>query len=60
MPAHPRAVSSSKIAASWLPVAIFYALGFEHAVVNMFLIPPAMLMGAKITFFQWLVWNRFR
>jgi formate/nitrite transporter len=47
-----------KIAASWLPVAIFYALGFEHAVVNMFLIPTAMLMGAKISFFQWLVWNQ--
>ena len=47
-----------KIAASWLPVAIFYALGFEHAVVNMFLIPTAMLMGAKISFFQWIVWNQ--
>ena len=24
----------------------------------MFLIPTAMLMGAKISFFQWLVWNQ--
>jgi formate/nitrite transporter FocA (FNT family) len=24
----------------------------------MFLIPTAMLLGAKITFFQWLVWNQ--
>jgi formate/nitrite transporter FocA (FNT family) len=47
-----------KIAASWLPVTIFYALGFEHAVVNMFLIPTAMLLGAKISFYQWLVWNQ--
>jgi formate/nitrite transporter len=47
-----------KIAAAWLPVTIFYAMGFEHAVVNMFLIPTAMLLGAKITFFQWLVWNQ--
>jgi formate/nitrite transporter len=47
-----------KIAAAWLPVTIFYALGFEHAVVNMFLIPTAMLLGAKISFFQWLVWNQ--
>ena len=47
-----------KIAAAWLPVTIFYAMGFEHAVVNMFLIPTAMLLGGKITFFQWLVWNQ--
>jgi formate transporter len=47
-----------KIAAAWLPVTIFYAMGFEHAVVNMFLIPTAMLMGAKISFAQWLLWNQ--
>ncbi len=33
-------------------------MGFEHAVVNMFLIPTAMLMGAKISFAQWLFWNQ--
>jgi len=47
-----------KIAAAWLPITIFYALGFEHAVVNMFLIPTAMLLGAKISFAQWLLWNQ--
>jgi formate/nitrite transporter len=47
-----------KIAAAWLPVTIFYAMGFEHAVVNMFLIPTAMLLGAKISFAQWLLWNQ--
>ncbi len=47
-----------KIAAAWLPIVIFYALGFEHAVVNMFLIPTAMLLGAKISVAQWLLWNQ--
>jgi len=47
-----------KIVAAWLPITIFYALGFEHAVVNMFLIPTAMLLGAKISFAQWLLWNQ--
>ncbi|WP_423802195.1 formate/nitrite transporter family protein [Neobacillus sp. SAB-20_R2A] len=54
-------VSSStigKIAAMWLPVFLFFAHGFEHAVVNMFLIPTAMLMGAHISFGDWWLWNQ--
>src|SRR5207245_1119667 len=35
-----------KIAAAWMPVFIFFAQGFEHSVVNMFIIPTGMLMGA--------------
>ncbi len=30
-----------KIAAMWLPIMTFFALGFEHSVVNMYLIPSA-------------------
>ncbi|MBP2239619.1 formate/nitrite transporter [Cytobacillus eiseniae] len=54
-------VSSStigKIAAMWLPVFLFFAHGFEHAVVNMFVIPTAMLMGADISFSDWWLWNQ--
>lgn len=54
-------VSSStigKIAAMWLPVFLFFALGFEHAVVNMFVIPTAIFMGADISFADWWVWNQ--
>jgi formate/nitrite transporter len=47
-----------KIAACWLPIVIFYALGFEHAVVNMFVIPTGMLLGAKVSFAQWWMWNQ--
>jgi formate/nitrite transporter FocA (FNT family) len=47
-----------KIAACWLPIVIFYALGFEHAVVNMFVIPTGMLLGAKVSFAQWWIWNQ--
>ena len=38
-----------KIAATWLPIFLFFALGFEHAVVNMFIIPTGMLLGAKVS-----------
>src|SRR5437899_2603031 len=38
-----------KIATAWMPVFIFFAQGFEHSVVNMFLITTVMMLGAKIT-----------
>ncbi len=47
-----------KIAAMWLPILTFFALGFEHAVVNMFLMPTGMLFGANITLFDWWFWNQ--
>ena len=46
-----------KIAAMWLPIMTFFALGFEHSVVNMFLIPSGMMLGAPISVGQWLFWN---
>lgn len=47
-----------KIAATWMPIFIFFAQGFEHAVVNMFLIPTAMILGAKVTVLDWWLWNQ--
>ena len=46
-----------KIAAMWLPIMTFFALGFEHSVVNMFLIPSGMMLGAPISVGQALIWN---
>jgi formate transporter len=47
-----------KIAAMWLPIVIFFAQGFEHAVVNMFVIPAGMILGADVTIADWWVWNQ--
>jgi len=47
-----------KIAAAWLPIFTFFAQGFEHSVVNMFVIPTGMLLGAKVTFSSWWLWNQ--
>ena len=47
-----------KIAAMWLPILIFFAQGFEHAVVNMFVIPAGMILGADVTIADWWVWNQ--
>ena len=47
-----------KIATAWMPIFIFFAQGFEHAVVNMFIIPTGMLLGAKVTLSEWWLWNQ--
>jgi formate/nitrite transporter len=47
-----------KIAAMWLPVLTFFAQGFEHSVVNMFVIPTGLLLGAKVSVADWWLWNQ--
>ena len=47
-----------RIAAAWMPILVFFAQGFEHSVVNMFVIPAGMLMGAKISLADWWIWNQ--
>jgi formate/nitrite transporter len=47
-----------KIATAWMPVFIFFAQGFEHSVVNMFLIPTGMMMGARVSVADWWLWNQ--
>lgn len=47
-----------RISAIWLPIFTFFALGLEHCVVNMFVIPAAMLLGAPISAADWWLWNQ--
>jgi formate/nitrite transporter len=47
-----------KIVAMWLPIMTFFAQGFEHSVVNMFVIPAGMILGAKVSFAEWWLWNQ--
>src|SRR5262245_47112240 len=47
-----------KIATAWMPVFVFFAQGFEHSVVNMFLIPTGVMLGAKVTVADWWLWNQ--
>lgn len=46
-----------KIVAMYMPIMAFVAQGFEHCVVNMFVIPCGILLGAKVTWAQWWIWN---
>ena len=47
-----------RIAGAWMPILVFFAQGFEHSVVNMFVIPAGMLMGARISVADWWLWNQ--
>lgn len=47
-----------KIAACWLPIFVFFALGYEHSVVNMFVIPAGIWMGAPVSYGDWWLWNQ--
>ncbi|BBH22918.1 formate transporter [Paenibacillus baekrokdamisoli] len=50
--------TAGKIIAMWLPILTFFAQGFEHAVVNMFVIPAGMMLGAKVSMADWWLWNQ--
>jgi formate/nitrite transporter len=50
--------TTGKIIAMWLPVTTFFVQGFEHSVVNMFVIPAGMLFGAHVSVSDWLLWNQ--
>ena len=47
-----------KITIIWLPIATFFALGFEHAVVNLFVFPLGILAGAPVSMSDWWLWNQ--
>ena len=50
--------TAGKILAIWLPILTFFALGYEHAVVNHFTIPAGMMLGADVSIADWLLWNQ--
>ena len=47
-----------KVIAMWLPIATFFAHGYEHSIVNMFVIPAGMTLGAPVSFGDWWLWNQ--
>jgi len=49
--------ASGKMMAMWMPVMLFFFMGFEHSIVNMFLFPFSMIMGGGFTISDYLIWN---
>jgi len=51
------ATMTGKIIAVWFPISAFVALGLDHSIANMFLIPLGILRGADITLAQFITAN---
>lgn len=49
---------TAKIILIWLPLATFFSIGFEHAIVNMFVFPLALMSGADFSISDWWLWNQ--
>lgn len=51
--------TTGKVLTMWLPIMAFFALGYEHSVVNMFVLPAALALGTpQITVADWWLWNQ--
>jgi formate/nitrite transporter len=48
---------TGKVIGMWMPIMLFFYMGFEHSVVNMFLFPSGLLLGGDFTVYDYLVWN---
>jgi len=48
---------SGKVIAMWMPIMLFFAMGFEHSVVNMFLFPSGLMMGGNFSISDYFIWN---
>lgn len=48
---------TGKFVGCWLPVSAFAAIGFEHSVANMFLVPLGIALGAPVTVGAFLTAN---
>jgi formate/nitrite transporter len=48
---------SGKVIGMWMPVMLFFYMGFEHSIVNMFLFPSGLMLGGKFSIMDYLVWN---
>jgi formate/nitrite transporter len=49
--------ATGKMAAMWMPIMLFFFMGFEHSIVNMFLFPFSMIMGGDFTVMDYIIWN---
>jgi formate/nitrite transporter len=46
-----------KVIAMWMPIMVFFYLGFEHSIVNMFLFPSGLMLGGNFSIADYFIWN---
>ncbi|MDT0345194.1 formate/nitrite transporter family protein [Streptomyces litchfieldiae] len=48
---------SGKVIAMWMPILVFFYMGFEHSIVNMFLFPSGLMLGGDFSVMDYVMWN---
>lgn len=48
---------SGKVITMWMPIMLFFYMGFEHSVVNMFLFPSGLMLGGDFSVADYFIWN---
>jgi len=48
---------SGKVIAMWMPILVFFYMGFEHSIVNMYLFPSGLMLGGDFSVADYLLWN---
>ncbi len=48
---------SGKVIGMWMPIMLFFYMGFEHSVVNMFLFPSGLMLDGNFSIRDYFVWN---
>ncbi|WP_199431993.1 formate/nitrite transporter family protein [Qaidamihabitans albus] len=48
---------TGKVLGMWMPILVFFYMGFEHSVVNMFLFPSGLMLGGDFSVGDYLMWN---
>ena len=48
---------TGKVIAMWMPIMVFFYMGFEHSIVNMYLFPSGLMLGGKFSIADYFIWN---
>lgn len=48
---------TGKVIAMWMPIMLFFYMGFEHSIVNMYLFPSGLMLGGNFSIYDYMVWN---
>lgn len=48
---------SGKVIGMWMPIMLFFYMGFEHSIVNMFLFPSGLMLGGNFSISDYFLWN---
>ncbi|OLP46051.1 formate/nitrite transporter family protein [Rhizobium oryziradicis] len=46
-----------KVIAIWMPIMLFFYMGFEHSIVNMFLFPSGLMLEGNFSIMDYMIWN---